>query len=88
MIICWCVAARDVAPRVGAWIETTPVNSETLHWYVAPRVGAWIETRASAARRVRTVSRPAWARGLKLRGLGYSLDYTDVAPRVGAWIET
>ena len=34
----------DVAPRVGAWIETEVgrkwVNSER----VAPRVGAWIET--------------------------------------------
>ena len=38
------VVQRVVAPRVGAWIETSyayPV-SETVA--VAPRVGAWIET--------------------------------------------
>ncbi len=33
-----------VAPRVGAWIETTAcVNRPPLN-NVAPRVGAWIET--------------------------------------------
>ena len=36
----------DVAPRVGAWIETRGTSER---WYVAvyqvaPRVGAWIET--------------------------------------------
>ena len=34
----------QVAPRVGAWIETSiPVNGYNLS-LVAPRVGAWIET--------------------------------------------
>ena len=34
----------NVAPRVGAWIETTlPLISDT-NKCVAPRVGAWIET--------------------------------------------
>ena len=34
----------DVAPRVGAWIET--ISGVRLCWseQVAPRVGAWIET--------------------------------------------
>ena len=34
-----------VAPRVGAWIETTiPYKRYRLGRLVAPRVGAWIET--------------------------------------------
>ena len=35
----------DVAPRVGAWIETKVKMLDILEdLYVAPRVGAWIET--------------------------------------------
>ena len=34
------------------------------------------------------LSRPAWARGLKLTALGLADNATEVAPRVGAWIET
>ena len=33
-----------VAPRVGAWIETEPLEGTALPERVAPRVGAWIET--------------------------------------------
>ena len=34
-----------VAPRVGAWIETTqPGSIASMSSLVAPRVGAWIET--------------------------------------------
>jgi len=35
---------REVAPRVGAWIETRPVYPMQQTAMVAPRVGAWIET--------------------------------------------
>ena len=34
----------DVAPRVGAWIETVLYRSQSSRCSVAPRVGAWIET--------------------------------------------
>ena len=34
----------DVAPRVGAWIETAVTISARCNLVVAPRVGAWIET--------------------------------------------
>ena len=34
-----------VAPRVGAWIETSMNDLTKLASIVAPRVGAWIETR-------------------------------------------
>jgi len=35
---------RVVAPRAGAWIETTTVVENQINLYVAPRAGAWIET--------------------------------------------
>ena len=35
---------HNVAPRVGAWIETTGHGGVRLGDEVAPRVGAWIET--------------------------------------------
>ena len=34
----------DVAPRAGAWIETTPGRRAGPARRVAPRAGAWIET--------------------------------------------
>ena len=43
-----------VAPRVGAWIETTIIINTVMVGIVAPRVGAWIETsyaRGNASRR-------------------------------------
>ena len=36
--------AAQVAPRVGAWIETKPNMFDMRYVNVAPRVGAWIET--------------------------------------------
>ena len=38
-----------VAPRTGAWIETTIDNCPYCQGEVAPRTGAWIETRTWAA---------------------------------------
>ena len=38
----------DVAPRVGAWIETNIIHHLLRALGVAPRVGAWIETALSA----------------------------------------
>ena len=34
----------EVAPRVGAWIETRLLPKIRTYGFVAPRVGAWIET--------------------------------------------
>ena len=39
-----CLRYSNVAPRVGAWIETYTDESEGMGALVAPRVGAWIET--------------------------------------------
>ena len=35
---------NKVAPRVGAWIETSMMRAKKEYKIVAPRVGAWIET--------------------------------------------
>ena len=40
------VVRHDVAPRVGAWIETNNSDYKSQIEAVAPRVGAWIETYA------------------------------------------
>ena len=38
-----------VAPRAGAWIETSFINSFSEACTVAPRAGAWIETLISTS---------------------------------------
>ena len=55
----------EVAPRVGAWIETITFPLFIPIISVAPRVGAWIETVVKAYQTPFFLSRPAWARGLK-----------------------
>ena len=37
----------EVAPYVGAWIETVQEIGNNIPGAVAPYVGAWIETRCS-----------------------------------------
>ena len=56
----------DVAPHVGAWIETTTrSNFETLS-KVAHHVGAWIETQPLVVSLCQyNMSHPMWVRGLK-----------------------
>ena len=39
-----CGIYIDVAPLVGAWIETSYIEDDKLDLDVAPLVGAWIET--------------------------------------------
>ena len=50
--------------------------------HVAPRVGAWIETLVTCLVTVALVSRPAWARGLKL---GCKISYRDRKESRPAW---
>ena len=81
-----CVS--DVAPRVGAWIETRmtiqlqqdigsrPAWARGLKQWKEYQITGHIE------------SRPAWARGLKLDYRQAGKIGQEVAPRVGAWIET
>ena len=41
---------EQVAPLVGAWIETNSVERTNSQTSVAPLVGAWIETNVRQAR--------------------------------------
>ena len=78
----------NVAPRVGAWIETAYYRSPCHRLVVAPRVGAWIETSDEPEVTMRVRSHPVWVRGLKPRQVCQVWPFQWVAPRVGAWIET
>ena len=40
------VPTAEVAPYVGAWIETVYDVAHSCYLHVAPYVGAWIETLA------------------------------------------
>ena len=40
----WAVMLMEVAPYVGAWIETYDNTDGKGDIHVAPYVGAWIET--------------------------------------------
>ncbi len=55
----------QVAPHVGAWIETLSAPRQNKRLYVAPHVGAWIETRFVPQVLVLYLSHPMWVRGLK-----------------------
>ena len=78
----------DVAPHVGAWIETYYLLAFTLITAVAPHVGAWIETSLQSGLCDYIGSHPMWVRGLKLTKFVVFLTWHFVAPHVGAWIET
>ena len=59
--------SAHVAPFVGAWVETGWHNYPTRYNIVAPFVGAWVETsRMILYKNGVIMSRPSWARGLKL----------------------
>ena len=68
MKLIWIDAVSDiveVAPRVGAWIETKLRSKADRMGWVAPRVGAWIETGVSISKCSTDLSHPVWVRGLK-----------------------
>ncbi len=64
------LSSLTVAPRAGAWIETTAKLVAGITYDVAPRAGAWIETIFARAPRISITSLPARERGLKLAPLG------------------
>src|SRR5690606_8171640 len=43
----------DVAPRAGAWVETSSATVTGPSTRVAPRAGAWVETMCPPERRLR-----------------------------------
>ena len=55
----------DVAPHVGAWIETFVHDLRAAVKEVAPHVGAWIETLIKRKQIRFLLSHPMWVRGLK-----------------------
>ena len=56
----------EVAPYVGAWIETAVRKVQQAASLVAPYVGAWIETSVPSNAVSLKLSLPMWERGLKL----------------------
>ena len=56
----------QVAPFVGAWVETLIRCKTHPRKLVAPFVGAWVETKTYTPNSLPCMSRPSWARGLKL----------------------
>ena len=60
-----CRPHRQVAPYVGAWIETGKTIGKINSIAVAPYVGAWIETGQARRYADPGASLPMWERGLK-----------------------
>ena len=78
----------NVAPRAGAWIETSFTGGFRHDDSVAPRAGAWIETFKYRSDQSDKRSLPVRERGLKRIYVIKVFDTLSVAPRAGAWIET
>ena len=78
----------QVAPYVGAWIETQGRCIEYERSFVAPYVGAWIETPPRCNISITASVAPyvgAWIEtAVRLK----TINNAAVAPYVGAWIET
>ena len=70
----------DVAPRVGAWIETDKSSRIKGSSTVAPRVGAWIETKSKDPFPCTMPSHPVWVRGLKHANGKYIVEYQRSHP--------
>ena len=78
----------DVAPHVGAWIETFTLATGQERGPSRPTWARGLK-RSSDERGWRShQSRPTWARGLKQTLAGRWNEMYGVAPHVGAWIET
>ena len=77
-----------VAPRVGAWIETSIGQSNYLGSKSRPAWARGLKPVSAPDDWCGELSRPAWARGLKHDGSRMMAWCVGVAPRVGAWIET
>ena len=86
--MCTLAVLADVAPRVGAWIETL----DTTRWRVIiPSHPVWVrglKQQASDVSDFAKWSHPVWVRGLKQQASDVNDFANWVAPRVGAWIET
>ena len=83
----WFILPMEVAPYVGAWIETffkcNPSILDTSH----PMWVRGLKLLLLAGVRMLSMSHPMWVRGLKHRIKGNQRERENVAPYVGAWIE-
>ena len=78
----------NVAPRVGAWIET---GGRFGALGVRASHPVWVrglKPLPSCTQVDKALSHPVWVRGLKLGAFSDGGLQSWVAPRVGAWIET
>ena len=78
----------DVAPRVGAWIET---NRDTVHWHNHWSHPVWVRglKQTSESRSVkRSGVAPRVGAWIETFSRSTDITFNAVAPRVGAWIET
>ena len=79
---------KQVAPFVGAWIETPYLDKKPLKIWSHP---SWVRGLKHASKLhepVELLSHPSWVRGLKLHRYELNVTSRSVAPFVGAWIET
>ena len=83
------LAQVDVAPHVGAWIETS--KPAAFFCEVGKSHPMWVRGLKHEQFVIYTfepLSHPMWVRGLKQLQRVYRAATRDVAPHVGAWIET
>ena len=79
---------NDVAPLVGAWIETYSVRVVSAAVWSHPSWVRGLKQEGGAGPTALTLSHPSWVRGLKRVLVPRVIGVLDVAPLVGAWIET
>ena len=82
------MAACQVTPFVGVWIETSPLLSLMRIGCVTPFVGVWIETCVDMQYKDSRESHPSWVCGLKHFHIFAGRTLKQVTPFVGVWIET
>ena len=82
-------AVYKVAPRRGAWVETTVLWLHRFTALVAPRRGAWVKHRMDIAHTTPTHVAPRRGAWVETYGNTEHIELTNyVAPRRGAWVET
>ena len=80
--------AAGVAPRAGAWIETSGWSRQPGQRPSRPVRARGLKLKVTIVQFCKAQSRPVRARGLKLiAGVQRGFE-RRVAPRAGAWIET
>ena len=78
----------QVAPYVGAWIETHSPRTAPCADGSHPTWVRGLKLQNGRHAHVRQTSHPTWVRGLKLLLICNFWRAESVAPYVGAWIET